>query len=350
MAKVTKKTKKSTSKKHPEAQNPLILRYHRLMDAFSKSDDERDFYLDKVEGFMVFVDLDKSSEDLEDLYSEIENNNTRYCMTPKLTFYETKKIMEEFANEKVYDVDTKEKLITIINSKDARENFLETIYDNVTEVEKWHQYYQERFRIRTIEWLRQNDIQFVFEEDLDLAQETIDRLKQYLFEDKAPKDVLAARKVVKAKAKTYYSSEALNPRPKRGRPPKQANKVELDVRASSDIYNTVPSVVRSFLYTPDITNASSVTFSSKFKNEHDLLASMRHQQREDEEAKAGDIVSKLTSICGHLSMEMENIPNILDSFGDVGSEINIEKEPEIEEIKKAIAKKPRKKAVVKKKK
>ena len=41
----------------PTAKIPLILRYHRLMDAFAKSDDERDFYLDKVEGFIIFVDL-----------------------------------------------------------------------------------------------------------------------------------------------------------------------------------------------------------------------------------------------------------------------------------------------------
>jgi hypothetical protein len=30
-----------------------------MMDAFAKSDDERDFYLDKIEGFIVFIDLDK---------------------------------------------------------------------------------------------------------------------------------------------------------------------------------------------------------------------------------------------------------------------------------------------------
>ena len=41
--------------KYPQAQNPLLLRYHRLMDAFAKSDDERDFYLDKVEEFIVYV-------------------------------------------------------------------------------------------------------------------------------------------------------------------------------------------------------------------------------------------------------------------------------------------------------
>ena len=50
-----------------EAKNPLILRFHRLMDAFAKSDDERNFYLDKVEGFILFVDLDKSEEELDTL-------------------------------------------------------------------------------------------------------------------------------------------------------------------------------------------------------------------------------------------------------------------------------------------
>ena len=96
-------------KELPEAQNPLILRFHRLMDAFAKSDDERDFYLDRIEGFIVFADLDKSLEDIDRLEVEIENNLDRYSLIPKMTFYETKKFMEGFVNEKVYDIDTKEK-------------------------------------------------------------------------------------------------------------------------------------------------------------------------------------------------------------------------------------------------
>ena len=36
-----------------EAQNPLILRCHRLMEAFAKSDDERDFYIDRLEGLVL---------------------------------------------------------------------------------------------------------------------------------------------------------------------------------------------------------------------------------------------------------------------------------------------------------
>lgn len=106
-------------KKHLEAQNPLILRCHRLMEAFAKSDDERDFYLDRIEGFLLYVDLDKPEKELDSLEKELEQQKDHYVSIPKMTFYETKKIMEGFVNEKVYDIDTKEKLLEIIQSKEA---------------------------------------------------------------------------------------------------------------------------------------------------------------------------------------------------------------------------------------
>jgi hypothetical protein len=145
--------------KYPVAKNPLILRYHRLMDAFAKADDERDFYLDKVEGFLLYIDLDKGLEELEALEKELLEHRDRYALVPKMTFYEVKKFMEGFVHEKVYDIDTKEKLLDLIGAKDSRENFLEFIYDHLSELEKWQIYYQERFRIRIIEWLRQHNIQ-----------------------------------------------------------------------------------------------------------------------------------------------------------------------------------------------
>src|SRR3990167_4137071 len=119
--------KDSMKSSTPQPKNPLILRYHRLMDAFAKSDDERDFYLDKVEGFLLYVDLDKGLEELEILEKEIVENGARYALLPKMTFYEVKKFMEGFVHEKVYDIDTKEKLLDIITAKEARENFLEFI-------------------------------------------------------------------------------------------------------------------------------------------------------------------------------------------------------------------------------
>lgn len=258
-----------STKNKQEAQSPLILRCHRLMEAFAKSDEERDFYIDRPEGFLVYVDLDKPQTELDALEEELKEHPDRYCLIPKLSFYETKKIMEGFVNEKVYDIDTKEKLLDIIQSKEARENFLEFIHDHHSEQEKWQQFYQERSRIRIIEWLRLNHFHFVFEEDLDLPRQIIEKLKQTLFQTKVGKEIQNARKLLVNKAKTYYSTEALNPRPKRGRPPKQAIKPDVEPQIASDIYTTIPPVVLPYLFTPDSSSSSSSIFSSKFETEAD---------------------------------------------------------------------------------
>lgn len=293
------------SENYPQAQNPLILRANRLMEAFAKSDDERDFYVDKVEGFILYMDLDKPRENLAQLEKELENQD-RYCLVPKLSFYETKKIMESFVNEKVYDIDTKEKLLDIIQGKEARENFLEFIYDQHTELEKWQQFYQERSRIRIIEWLRNNNFHFVFEEDLDLGSKMVEKLKEALFDPKAGKDIQQARKTLFSKAKTYYSNEALNPRPKRGRPPKQIAKQELEPQVSADIYTTVPSSIRQFLFTPDITQLSFASFSSKFKSEEDLLANRGGQASAASLSHLGDLNKKLDALRNLSKKWMEN--------------------------------------------
>lgn len=255
---------------YQEPQHPLVLRAHRLMEAFAKSDDERDFYLDRQEGFIVYLDLEKSQEEVEAFEAELKQSPGRYCLIPKMTFYEIKKIMESFVNEKVYDIDTKEKLLDIIQSKEAREHFLEFINDHHSEFEKWQQFYQERSRIRIIEWLRTNHFHFVFEEDLELPSSLIEKVKEVMFEEKVNKDIQAARKTIVLKSKTYYSSEALNPRPKRGRPPKQAMKMETEQQISKDIYLTVPPAFRPFLFSPDLSVSSDITFSSKFEGAHDV--------------------------------------------------------------------------------
>lgn len=290
------------------AQNPLILRCHRLMEAFAKSDDERDFYLDRYEGFLVYNDLDKSQEELDELALELTSNADRYCMIPKLTFYEVKKVMEGFVNEKVYDIDTKEKLLDIISSKEARENFLEFIYDHHTELEKWQLYYQERFRVRIIEWLRNNQFDFVFEEDLEITKSICEKLKLNLFVPKVHKDLLTQRKNLMAKAKTYYSSEALNPRPKRGRPPKQVAKVETEPQFSQDIYTTIPKCVKPFLFAPDYHGSSAIfTFSGKFASEADLLAHRKQQ------------------LTGAVNLDMQNLNQKLAALRTLSTSWNIDK-------------------------
>ena len=298
------------AEKHPVAKNPLILRYYRLMDAFTKSDDERDFYMDRVEGFLVHVDLDKGAEELELLEKELMQHSDRYCLVPKMTFYEIKKFMEGFIHEKIYDIDTKEKLLDLISAKEARENFLEFIYDHLAELEKWQLYYQERSRIRIIEWLRSQNIQFVFEEDLDINRTLVEKLKRMLFDAKVPKDVSQARDLLIAKAKTYYSSEALNPRPKRGRPPKQVVKVELEPQLSMNIFLQVPAPCRMFLYVPDIASASAVTFSAKFETEEHLLASLRGSPRLRVDEKLEALSQRLESL-RHLSNRLAGAEKML---------------------------------------
>ncbi len=305
------------SKASSAAQNPILLRFHRLMDAFAKSDDERDFYLDKMEGFIVYVDLDKGELEIEDLEKELLlDHPERYCLIPKMTFYETKKFMEGFINEKVYDIDTKEKLLDIIQAKEARENFLEFIYDHLTELEKWQQFYQERSRIRIIEWLRNQKIQFVFEEDLDFTKNLLEKIKRHLFDAKVPKDVATAREALQAKAKTYYSSEALNPRPKRGRPPKQVVKAEPEMQVTVDMYTTVPTPVKGFLYLPDISNAAAITFSSRFKTKAELLDNLRGNPRAKVDLKLQALSERLESL-RHLSGRLVDIQEITGSDREV---------------------------------
>jgi hypothetical protein len=280
---------------YQNAKQPLILRYHRLLEVFSKSDDIRDFYLDKIEGFLIYFDLDKAEELLKPAEEELKAHADRYCPIPKLTYYETRKFMEGFVTEKVYDIDTKEKLLEIISSRGARENFLEFVYDHLSELDKWQQYYQERSRVRIIEWLRENEIVFVFEEDLEIATSLIEKLKEHKFSSRVPKDVGAARDVLESKSKTYYSSEALNPRPKRGRPPKQQAKEELEPDLADDFYTTVPSVLRTFVFSPEYSNAAAM-FSSRFDSEEKLLASMKGSSKTPVDSKLHALSQRLESL------------------------------------------------------
>jgi len=143
-------------------------------------------------------------------------------------------------------------------------------------------------------------VQFVFEEDLDLPKVLVEKIKRHQFESKVPKDVAQGREALLTKSKTYYSNEALNPRPKRGRPPKQVAKVEMEPQVSMDIYLQVPTACRAFLYIPDIVSAASVTFSAKFETEEHLLASLRGSPRVRVDEKLEALSQRLESL-RHLS-------------------------------------------------
>ncbi len=293
--------------------HPLILRFHRFLDAFSKSDEERDFFLDRLEGYLLYVNLEKSEEELQSFDHCMKENSNRFCMIPKLTFYETKKLMESFVNEKVYDIDTKEKLLDIISQKEARENFLEYIYDHLTELDKWQTFYHERSKIRVIEFLRQKEIRFVFEEDLELPKPTVEKLKESLFEKKVPKDIQSARNVIEAKADSYYTKEATNPRPKRGRPPKQTASVDAEPQLTDDIYHTIPKEMRPFHFSPDY-SPNAVSFSTRFESDEHLLASMKGERKVKVDSKLEVLSQRLESL-RHISSKLQDV-EVPTSSGD----------------------------------
>ncbi|WP_201456711.1 UPF0158 family protein, partial [Chlamydia sp. 17-3921] len=195
-----------------------------------------------------------------------------------------------------YDIDTKEKFLEILQFKNAREQFLEFVYDHEAELEKWQQFYAERSRIRIIEWLRNNKFHFVFEEDLDFTKVILEQLKIHLFDTKVNKEIAQARQLLLNKAKVYYSNEALNPRPKRGRPPKQSTKVETETTISSDIYTKVPQIARRFLFLPEITSASSITFSEKFDTEEEFLINLRGSTRIEDQLNLAQLSDRFTSL------------------------------------------------------
>ena len=204
---------------------PLILRLQHLIEAFTQSDEEHDFYLNLQEGYLIFVNFEKEIGDLELAEETLEKEADHFVLIPKMTYYDDKTFLERFVAEKVFGIHVIDRLIDTIQGKDARANFLAFIYDNAAELDKWNAYYEQKFRIMVIAWLRSLNLHFVFEEDLTLPVNDINKLKQnHLKKERVSSSVNSLRKVVQDQSKKYYLDEALNPRPRRGRPPKHVKK------------------------------------------------------------------------------------------------------------------------------
>jgi len=68
------------------------------------------------------------------------------------------------------------------------------------------------------------------------------------------------------------------------------------LQISTDIYTFVPSTVRPFLFTPEITSAAEVTFSAKFETAEALLAHSRAHEVEETKEEMEDEICSFTSI------------------------------------------------------
>src|SRR5690606_30556575 len=97
-----------------------------------------------------------------------------------------------------------------------------------------------------------------------------------------------------------------NPRPKRGRPPKQVQKTEIEKEISNDIYTTVPAPLRPFLFTPDVTSSQSATFSTRFETEGELINRKRKGDEEDYQATVDNINRKLMELRSISSKWVDN--------------------------------------------
>ena len=149
------------------------------------------------------------------------------------------------------------------------------------------------------------------------------------------KDIVTARKALFTKAKTYYSNEALNPRPKRGRPPKQVAKAEVEPQFTVDIYTTVESAVRPFLFTPDAASSSVAVFSSKFESDEKLLTNRRLQALSNADSVLENLNQKLASLRSLSSrwLSTEQIkgeplvkPDVINGVEDVEDEEDVSDE------------------------
>jgi len=112
----------------------------------------------------------------------------------------------------------------------------------------------------------------------------------------------------------------LNPRPKRGRPPKQVAKIEVETQITSDIYTQVPQAARRFLYIPEIASANAITFSEKFDTEEDFLAHMRGTSRTDAENQLEALSEKIASLRKLSSQLGKEGEMVLPSFGEEDDE------------------------------
>jgi len=172
----------------------------------------------------------------------------------------------------------------------------------------------------------------VFEEDLDLTKSMLEKLKETLFESKPQKEIQVARKTLVAKAKAYYSNEALNPRPKRGRPPKQVQKPDIEIQISRDIYTMVPPELRTFLFAPEIHGGGALSFSAKFETEETLTS--RRLGQTDQEDVSTNITETLASLKKLSDKWIENKDDNNKSLEETPSLISEEKSPQKKQAKR----------------
>ena len=85
--------------------------------------------------------------------------------------------------------------------------------------------------------------------------------------------------------------------------------MELEPQVTVDIYVTVPAPARPFLFSPDISSASEVTFSARYDNEAELLASLRGSARVKVDERLQALSERLESL-RHISSRLAGLKEL----------------------------------------
>lgn len=237
--------------------NVLIIKATRCVDALIKSDEDNDFYLDVKTGAFLYVDLHADEDSMKHLESFIEKeDNKTLFLLPKMTEYGKKKIIEEFVHDKVSDLEVSEKLINEIATLGYETRLMEVFREYPTEHDKWNLFFSEKMRSLAVVWLNEIiekvfsviDLRYVFEEDVS---KFLDYEEIVLFKENPEvntKDIKNIKSRLLEFSKIYKQPEIINPKPKRGRPPKGKKIGVVENVIIPDMYITYDSVIRSFVY------------------------------------------------------------------------------------------------------
>ncbi|MGD0665442.1 MAG: hypothetical protein ABSA17_06960, partial [Rhabdochlamydiaceae bacterium] len=107
---------------------------------------------------------------------------------------------------------------------------------------------------------------------------------------------------------------------------------------TGDIFATVPTLCRTFLYLPDITSASAITFSSRYDSEAELLASLRGTVRVKVDTKLEALSQRIESL-RQLSNRLSGIEDIVGERESKLLKAVSQQEPAAPEVEELVPKK-----------
>lgn len=146
-----------------------------LLESFSiNEDDLGKEYLDTDTGEIINIpsqleDIAKGSFEeskLEDWQKELlkesykikKDNNGRYILIPTISEVYLNNAMASFANEDVVSKDIEIKLKEALNSNTAFRSFKSVLFEHHDELDKWHDYEDDKLKEYVTSWLLNNNI------------------------------------------------------------------------------------------------------------------------------------------------------------------------------------------------